>query len=52
MAQLRAFDRQDGRPGFRMGYRYDAVDAGAHHNILFTFEGDTLVAFTSDYYKE
>ncbi len=44
-------DRMDG-PGFRIGYRYNAVDADAHHNVLCTFEGDTLAAFTSDYYKE
>ncbi|MCY4381612.1 MAG: hypothetical protein OXE44_00480 [Nitrospinae bacterium] len=44
-------DRMDG-PGFRVGYRYNAVDAGANHNILCTFEGDTLSAFESDYYKE
>ena len=39
-------------PGFRVGYRYNAVDAGAHHNILCTFEGDSLAAFESDYYRE
>ena len=44
-------DRMDG-PGFRVGYRYNAVDAGAHHNILCTFEGDSLAAFESDYYRE
>ena len=44
-------DRMDG-PGFRVGYRYNAVDENAHHNILCTFEGDTLEAFTSDYYRE
>ena len=44
-------DRMDG-PGFRVGYRYNAVDESAHHNFLITFEGDTLAAFTSDYYKE
>ena len=44
-------DRMDG-PGFRVGYRYNAVDAGAHHNVLCTFEGDTLSAFESDYYRE
>ena len=44
-------DRMDG-PGFRAGYRYNAVDESANHNVLCTFEGDTLAAFTSDYYKE
>lgn len=44
-------DRMDG-PGFRVGYRYNAVDENANHNFLITFEGDTLAAFTSDYYKE
>ena len=34
-------DRMDG-PGFRVGYRYNAVDENANHNILCTFEGDTL----------
>ena len=39
-------------PGFRVGYRFNAVDPGANHNILCTFEDDTLAAFTSDYYRE
>ena len=53
VAQLRTLDRQDGRPRLsRVGYRYNAVDESADHNVLCTFEGDTLVAFTSDYYKE
>ena len=44
-------DRLEG-PGFRVCYRYNAIDESAHHDILCTFEGDDLAAFESRYYLD
>ena len=42
-------DRMMG-PGFQVLHRYNAVDDAEHHDMVIIFEGDSLDAFSSEYY--
>ena len=44
-------ERLDG-PGFRVAWRYGAMEEDARRNFLCVFEGDDLAAFESAYYLE